>query len=344
MSTLILPKGTFFLCDTYVNQDPTAQQIAEMTVLAADEVRRFGITPKVALLSHSSFGSSDAPSAAKMREALQLIQDRDPSLEVDGEIHGDAALSEDIRRRIMPNAHLKGQANILILPTLDAANIAFNLLKIMGDGVSVGPILLGTTSPLHPHALGHGAWHHQHDRPGRRGSRHDDAGHRAARHQRQLTPKPRMVEEQHPLGVMVSNLGTPDAPTAPALRRYLAEFLWDPRVVEAPRPLWWLALHGVILRVRPRRSAAASRRVSEADGSPLLSIALRQREALAATLADRLSRPVRVALGMRYGRPALGRALTELTEAGCEKVLVLPLYPQYSGPPAAPPSTPWPPG
>ena len=140
-----------------------------------------------------------------------------------------------------------------------------------------------------------------------------------------------MVEEQHPLGVMVSNLGTPDAPTAPALRRYLAEFLWDPRVVEAPRPLWWLALHGVILRVRPRRSAAAYRRVWEADGSPLLSIALRQREALAATLADRLSRPVRVALGMRYGRPALGRALTELTEAGCEKVLVLPLYPQYSG-------------
>ncbi len=149
MSTLILPKGTFFLCDTYVNRDPTAQQIAEMTVLAADEVRRFGITPKVALLSHSSFGSSDAPSAAKMREALELIQDRDPSLEVDGEMHGDAALSEEIRRRIMPNAHLKGQANVLILPTLDAANIAFNLLKIMGDGVSVGPILLGTNKPAH---------------------------------------------------------------------------------------------------------------------------------------------------------------------------------------------------
>ncbi len=140
-----------------------------------------------------------------------------------------------------------------------------------------------------------------------------------------------MAEAEAPLGILVSNLGTPDAPTAPALRRYLAEFLWDPRVVEAPRPLWWLALNGVILRVRPRRSAAAYRRVWEADGSPLLSIALRQREALDATLADRLSSPVRVALGMRYGRPALGQALTELTEAGCEKILVLPLYPQYSG-------------
>ncbi|MCK8515301.1 NADP-dependent malic enzyme [Methylonatrum kenyense] len=149
MSALILPKGTFFLCDTYVSADPTAAQIAEMTILAADEVRRFGVTPKVALLSHSSFGSSDAASAAKMREALQLIEARDPSLEVEGEMHGDAALSETIRQRIFPNSRLKGNANLLILPTLDAANIAFNLLKIMGDGVSVGPILLGTNKPAH---------------------------------------------------------------------------------------------------------------------------------------------------------------------------------------------------
>jgi len=149
MSALILPKGTFFLCDTYVNQDPTAQQLAEMTILAADEVRRFGIVPRVALLSHSSFGSSNHPSAVKMREALQLIQARDPSLEVEGEMHGDAALSETIRKRIFPNARLEGQANLLIMPTLDAANIALNLLKVMGDGVSVGPILLGTNKPAH---------------------------------------------------------------------------------------------------------------------------------------------------------------------------------------------------
>ncbi len=149
MSALILPKGTFFLCDTYVNQNPTAQQIAEMTILAADEVRRFGVAPKVALLSHSSFGSSDSESALKMREALKLIQARDPSLEVEGEMHGDAAISETIRNRIFPNSTLTGKANLLIMPTLDASNIAFNLLKVMGDGVSVGPILLGTTHPAH---------------------------------------------------------------------------------------------------------------------------------------------------------------------------------------------------
>ncbi|MBA1146796.1 NADP-dependent malic enzyme [Ectothiorhodospiraceae bacterium WFHF3C12] len=149
MNALIMPKGTFFICDTYVNHDPTAHQIAEMTILAADEVRRFGISPKVALLSHSNFGTSDAPSAQKMREALQLIEDRDPTLEVEGEMHGDGAISEQIRERIFPNARLKGQANLLIMPTLDAANIAFNLLKSIGEGVSVGPILLGAGKPAH---------------------------------------------------------------------------------------------------------------------------------------------------------------------------------------------------
>ncbi len=149
MNVLIIPRGTLFLCDTYVNPDPNAHQIAEMTILAADEVRRFGMQPKVALLSHSSFGSSDHPSAQKMREALALIKDRDPALEVEGEMHGDAAISETIRERIFPNSNLSGSANLLIMPSLDAANIAFNLLKTICDGVSVGPILLGAAKPVH---------------------------------------------------------------------------------------------------------------------------------------------------------------------------------------------------
>ncbi|WP_290651256.1 NADP-dependent malic enzyme [Aquisalimonas sp.] len=149
MNALILPKGTFFLCDTYVNQDPTPHQLAEMTILAADEVRRFGIAPKIALLSHSSFGSSAAESATKMRETLEIIQSRDANLEVEGEMHGDAAISEKIRQRIFPNARLSGTANLLIMPTLDAANISFNLLKATSGGVSVGPILLGAKRPAH---------------------------------------------------------------------------------------------------------------------------------------------------------------------------------------------------
>jgi malate dehydrogenase (oxaloacetate-decarboxylating)(NADP+) len=149
MSGLILPQGTFFLCDTYVNQNPTAEQIAEMTVLASEEVARFGITPKVALLSHSSFGSSDSETATKMRKVLKLLKALAPDLEVDGEMHGDAALSQEIRDRIFPNAALTGTANLLILPTLDAANIAFNLLKVMNQGISIGPILLGTPKPAH---------------------------------------------------------------------------------------------------------------------------------------------------------------------------------------------------
>ena len=149
MSVIISPKGALFLCDTYVNEDPNPHQIAEMTVLAADEIRRFGLTPKVALLSHSSFGTSSLASPAKMREALPLIEDRDPTLEVEGEMHGDAAINEQIRQRIFPNSRLKGQANLLILPTLDAANIAFNLLKTVTDSVSVGPVLLGVAKPAH---------------------------------------------------------------------------------------------------------------------------------------------------------------------------------------------------
>ena len=150
MNLLLLPKRTVFLCDTYVNIDPNAEQVAEMTLLAAEEIRRFGIVPKVALLSHSSFGTSDAPSAQKMRRALALVQERAPELEIEGEMHGDAALSPDVRLSAFPNSRLKGEANLLIMPTLDAANIAFNLLKTAsGDGVTVGPILLGAARPAH---------------------------------------------------------------------------------------------------------------------------------------------------------------------------------------------------
>ncbi len=149
MNMLLHPKGTFFVCDTYINPDPTAQEIAETTILAATEVQRFGITPKIALLSHSSFGSVDTPSSIKMREALILIKRLAPQLEVEGEMHGDAAMSEEIRLQVFPNSQLTGRANLLIMPTLDAANISFNLLKVLGDGVTVGPILLGMAKPAH---------------------------------------------------------------------------------------------------------------------------------------------------------------------------------------------------
>jgi malate dehydrogenase (oxaloacetate-decarboxylating)(NADP+) len=121
-----------------------------MAILAAEEIRRFGLVPKVALLSHSSFGTSDAPTAVKMREALAMIQTRAPELEVEGEMHGDAALSEDVRAAAMPNSRLRGEANLLIMPTLDAANISFNLLKTAaGGGITIGPILLGAAKPVH---------------------------------------------------------------------------------------------------------------------------------------------------------------------------------------------------
>ena len=150
MNALLLPNRTVFICDTYVNYDPTAEQIAEMTLLAAEEIRRFGITPKVALLSHSSFGAATTPTAVKMRRALELIEKLAPNLEVEGEMQGDAALSQEIRERVFPNARLKGNANLLVMPTLDAANIAFNLLKTAaGDGITVGPILLGVAGPVH---------------------------------------------------------------------------------------------------------------------------------------------------------------------------------------------------
>ncbi len=150
LNGLMLPRQTVFICDTYVNYDPSAEQIAEMTVLAAEAIRRFGIVPKVALLSHSSFGTYETASAQKMQRATKLLWACAPELEVDGEMHGDAALSEETRKVVFPNAKLKGAANLLVMPTLDAANIAFNLLKqAAGDGVTIGPILLGAAKPVH---------------------------------------------------------------------------------------------------------------------------------------------------------------------------------------------------
>jgi len=132
------------------------------------------------------------------------------------------------------------------------------------------------------------------------------------------------------LGVLVSNLGTPDAPTAPALRRYLGQFLWDKRVVETPRPIWWLVLNGIILRVRPRKSAKAYKRVWTDQGSPLLVITRAQAAALEQSLQARLSQPVKAVVGMRYGNPSIAAGLQELREHGCDKILILPMFPQYS--------------
>jgi malate dehydrogenase (oxaloacetate-decarboxylating)(NADP+) len=150
MNLLLLPQHTLFICDTYVNEDPDAGLIADIALMAAEEVRRFGLVPKVALLSHSNFGSIPSAAARKMGQALEIINARAPGLEVDGEMHGDAALNEGIRNRIYPGSRLKGQANLLIMPNVDAANIAFNLMKeTNGEGITVGPILLGAARPVH---------------------------------------------------------------------------------------------------------------------------------------------------------------------------------------------------
>ncbi|MCL4765360.1 MAG: NADP-dependent malic enzyme [Hyphomicrobiaceae bacterium] len=149
LSGIILPTGPLFLADTYVNYDPDPERLAEITLLAAEEVRRFGIEPKVALLSHSSFGTEDTVSARKMRDVLAVLADRSPGLEVEGEMHADAALSPFIREEIFPNSSLVGPANLLIMPCLDAANIAFNLLKVVSGAVVLGPMLLGAARAVH---------------------------------------------------------------------------------------------------------------------------------------------------------------------------------------------------
>ena len=149
LSALILPGGALFFCDTHMTVDPTAEQVSEMTVLASQAMQALGVTPKAALLSHSSFGASNTPTARKMRHALKLIRTAAPELEVDGEMHADAALSEALRQRAVPDSTLEGTANLLVFPTLDAANIGFNLLKAAADGLPVGPLLLGLSKPLH---------------------------------------------------------------------------------------------------------------------------------------------------------------------------------------------------
>jgi malate dehydrogenase (oxaloacetate-decarboxylating)(NADP+) len=149
LSVLILDKGTYFFCDAYVKDDPTAEEMVEATIIAAEEVRRFGIEPKVAFISHSNFGSADTPSARKVQEAVRRLAQRRPDFEFEGEMHADAAIDENLRRRLFPNSRLEGQANLLVLPSLEAANNAFNLLKVLGDGLPVGPILLGAAKPAH---------------------------------------------------------------------------------------------------------------------------------------------------------------------------------------------------
>jgi len=150
MHLLMLPQQTVFVCDTYINPDPTAEQLADIALLAAEEVRRFGLEPRLAFLSHSSFGSADTPTARKMRSALALVRERAPQLEAEGEMHADAALSKRVLDQVFPESGLTAEANLLLMPNLDAANITFNALKIVaGQGVTVGPILLGAAKPVH---------------------------------------------------------------------------------------------------------------------------------------------------------------------------------------------------
>ncbi len=149
LMALNLPRGTFFMTDTHVNYDPTAEEIAQSAILAAERIKDFGINPKAALVSHSNFGAYSNPSATKMRKAYEIIKTNKPDLEIDGEMHADCALSEKIREMIMPNSTLSGVANLLIMPNLDSANIAYNMLKILGDGIAIGPMLMGITKPAH---------------------------------------------------------------------------------------------------------------------------------------------------------------------------------------------------
>ncbi|RXZ45257.1 NADP-dependent malic enzyme [Crenobacter cavernae] len=150
VNALMLPTGNIFIADTYVNADPTAEQLADITLMAAETVKRFGIQPKVAMLSNSSFGTINSVSALKMREALAIVQQRAPDLEIDGEMQGDAAVNESLRQQTMPDSTLKGSANLLIMPNVEAANISYNLLRVSAaDGVTIGPILMGIAKPAH---------------------------------------------------------------------------------------------------------------------------------------------------------------------------------------------------
>jgi len=149
MSLMITNKGAFSIADTHVRYDPSAAEVAEMAMMCADHVRRFGLVPKIALVSHSDFGSDDTASALKMRSALAMIRERAPELEVDGEMQADSALSQVMRDIVLPSSTLKGDANLLIMPNLDAANAAYQITKILADALLVGPILTGVRQPAH---------------------------------------------------------------------------------------------------------------------------------------------------------------------------------------------------
>ncbi|HEY5717173.1 MAG TPA: NADP-dependent malic enzyme [Motiliproteus sp.] len=148
-TVLSLPTGTFFICDSHITPDPTPEQVAQNTLQAAEEMRRFGILPKVALLSSSNFGTNDLPGAVKMRQAREILNQLAPDLIVDGEMHADAAISEELRNKVFPESILRGQANMLVMPNVESAHIAYGLLKTLGGGIAVGPILLGAQQPVH---------------------------------------------------------------------------------------------------------------------------------------------------------------------------------------------------
>jgi malate dehydrogenase (oxaloacetate-decarboxylating)(NADP+) len=149
LSLVIASAGVYFLADTHVRYDPSAEEIADTAIACAHHVRRFGLAPKIALISHSDFGSADTPSALKMREALRLLQERAPDLEVDGEMQADTALSLVARQRVITNSCLKGEANVLIFPNLDAGSTALQLTRVIADALPVGPILIGPAKPAH---------------------------------------------------------------------------------------------------------------------------------------------------------------------------------------------------
>ncbi|MFI0458884.1 MAG: phosphate acyltransferase, partial [Candidatus Thiodiazotropha endolucinida] len=149
MNALVLQSGTLFMADAYVQEDPSAEDMAEIVSLCVEEVLWFGIEPKVALVSHSNFGSHDSPSAVKMREALAMVRKSMPDLEIEGEMHADLALSEQLRFVRFPKSRLRDRANLLVMPNQDAANVAFNMLKVLGDGIAIGPILVGCAKSAH---------------------------------------------------------------------------------------------------------------------------------------------------------------------------------------------------
>ena len=149
LTLMILPKGSYFLADTHVTYDPSAEELVEMIIMAAKAVRRFGIEPRVALVSHSNFGTTDYPAAEKLRRALSLLYQRHPDFEVDGEMHADAAVNETVRSYTYPASLLKGSANLMIFPNLDSAHVTFSLMKELADGLPVGPMLIGTRAPAH---------------------------------------------------------------------------------------------------------------------------------------------------------------------------------------------------